>query len=167
LGLSLANQQAEQAFFDGTLNVKRGKGEKKGRDTVKARLHEGEAVIPTSTNQEYSKSVEAIFNKKVPSNILNSFVEGYQKGDLSNLTTLTPSLIPTPVPLGYDANMFKGMVKMDGLRDEIKGLRRDNKELVGFLGGLPRESHVFNEKGYRKFVSQKAENQNKTKKRFS
>ena len=167
LGLSLANQQAEQAFYDGTLHVKRGKGEKKGRDTVKARLHEGEAVIPTATNQEYAKSVEAIFNKKVPSSILNSFVEGYQKGDLSNLTTLTPSLIPTPVPLGYDANMFKGMVEMDGLRDEIKGLRRDNKELVGFLGGLPRESHVFNEKGYRKFVSQKAENQKKTKKRFS
>lgn len=166
LGLTLANQQAQQAFYDGTLHVTRAKGEKKGRDTVNARLNEGEAVIPTATNQAYNKSVEAIFNKKVPSKILNSFVEGYQKGDLSPLTTLTPSLLPTPIPLGYNAGL-KGMMDLEGLKVEVKGLRRDNKELISFLGGLPRESHVFNEKGYRKYVSQKQENQNRTIKRFS
>lgn len=78
-GFAAARQQAEQAFFEGTTYVERN-GAPKGRDTIKARLNEGEAVIPTSTNKKYSKAVEAIYYEKIPASVLNNFVQGYSLG---------------------------------------------------------------------------------------
>jgi hypothetical protein len=82
-GFLKAKQASEQAFFDGTLYAKRGKGEKAGRDTIKARLNEGEAVIPTATNREYHPAVSAIYNGTVPADALNAFVTDYQTGRVS------------------------------------------------------------------------------------
>lgn len=78
-GFIAARQQSEQAFFEGTEYVKRGKGEPVGRDTVKARLNEGEAVIPTETNKQYRAAVSAIYNKTIPAKELNEFVKNREK----------------------------------------------------------------------------------------
>lgn len=76
-GFLKAKQASEQAFFDGTLYAKRGKGEKAGRDTIKARINEGEAVIPTATNKAYHPAIEAIYNRAIPAQAINAFVENY------------------------------------------------------------------------------------------
>ena len=70
-GFAKARQEAEQAFFMGSDFVRRGPNEPKGRDTVKARLNEGEAVISTKTNQVYSPTVKAIRRHLIPAEILN------------------------------------------------------------------------------------------------
>ena len=75
-GFAAARTQAEQAFFEGTTYVERN-GAPKGRDTIKARLNEGEAVIPTSTNKKYHPAIEAIYNERIPASFLNSIVESY------------------------------------------------------------------------------------------
>lgn len=77
IGFVKAKQASEQAFFGGTLYAKRGKGEKAGRDTIKARINEGEAVIPTATNKAYHPAIEAIYNRAIPAQAINAFVENY------------------------------------------------------------------------------------------
>ena len=77
-GFAAARSASEQAFFDGTTYVTRKANEPVGRDTIKARLHEGEAVIPTATNAAYKESVRAIYNKSVPAPALNAFVRNYK-----------------------------------------------------------------------------------------
>jgi len=82
-GFLKAKQASEQAFFDGTLYAKRGKGEPSGRDTIKARLNEGEAVIPTATNRAYHPAVKAIYENAIPADTLNAFVKDYQTGRIN------------------------------------------------------------------------------------
>lgn len=66
-----------QGFAKGTLNVQ---GGIKGKDSVPALLMPGEAVISTSTNKQYSPTMNAIHHQLVPSRDLNQFVLNYQKG---------------------------------------------------------------------------------------
>lgn len=79
-GFLKAKQTAEQAFYDGTTYATRAKGEPAGRDTIHARINEGEAIIPTDTNRQYSKAIEAIYYKKIPAQALNSWVGDYLSG---------------------------------------------------------------------------------------
>jgi DNA repair exonuclease SbcCD ATPase subunit len=79
-GFLKAKQTAEQAFFEGTTYATRAKGEPAGRDTIHARINEGEAIIPTETNRQYSKAIEAIYHKKIPAQALNSWVGDYLSG---------------------------------------------------------------------------------------
>jgi len=83
-GFLKAKQASEQAFFEGTTNVRRAAGEPVGRDTVRARLNEGEAVIPTATNKAYSPAVKAIYHGTIPAEALNAFVTDYQSGRVSS-----------------------------------------------------------------------------------
>ena len=82
-GFLKAKQASEQAFYEGTTYAKRGKGERAGRDTIKARLNEGEAVIPTDTNAQYHEAVKAIYHKTVPADAMNDFVQNYRAGRIS------------------------------------------------------------------------------------
>lgn len=70
-------QQNQQTFFTGTKNVRRENGEPAGVDTVPAMLTEGEAVIPRDTNREYAPAVAAIYDKSIPADQLNEFVNNY------------------------------------------------------------------------------------------
>jgi len=79
-GFLKAKQTAEQAFFEGTLYAERAPGEPAGRDTIHARINEGEAIIPTETNRQYSKAIEAIYYKKIPAKTLNAMVGDYLSG---------------------------------------------------------------------------------------
>ena len=69
-------QPVSASFYEGTPYVERGKN-KAGRDTVPARVNIGEAIIPTDTNAKYKDSVMAIYNKTIPANVLNDFVNSY------------------------------------------------------------------------------------------
>lgn len=82
-GFLKAKQASEQAFYGGTTYVKRGKGERAGRDTVKARLDEGEAVITAKKNAAYHPVVEAIHKGLVPADTLNGMVQDYHAGRIS------------------------------------------------------------------------------------
>lgn len=64
------------SFYDGTDYVPLG-GNKKGRDTVPAMLHEGEAVIQANRNKEYHTVIKAIRRGQIPAKVLNDFVSGY------------------------------------------------------------------------------------------
>jgi len=79
-GFLKAKQTAEQAFYKGTTYAERAPGEPAGRDTIHARINEGEAIIPTETNRQYSKAIEAIYYKKIPAKTLNAMVGDYLSG---------------------------------------------------------------------------------------
>jgi DNA repair exonuclease SbcCD ATPase subunit len=61
----------------GTKAVKR-KGEPAGDDTIAAMLTEGEAVIPADTNKAYAPAVAAIYDRAVPAEDMNAFVNSYR-----------------------------------------------------------------------------------------
>jgi hypothetical protein len=79
VGFVSAKQASSQAFFEGTLYAERAPSEARGRDTINARINEGEAIIPTATNAQYSKTVAAIYNKSIPAAAMNDFVTNYGK----------------------------------------------------------------------------------------
>lgn len=64
-------------FAKGTLNVQ---GGRPNEDSVHALLMPGEAVIPTSINRAYSKTIEAIYKGTVRPSDLNAFVESHKSG---------------------------------------------------------------------------------------
>jgi hypothetical protein len=81
-GASLVRQlQASQptGFYRGTDYVSRGNNPV-GRDTIPARLHEGEAVISADTNRRYAPAIQAIRRGLLPENVMNSFVRDYTGG---------------------------------------------------------------------------------------
>lgn len=83
-GYSIVKSLQEQSpkLFKGSKEVKRTRGEPAGKDTINAWLNEGEAVIPTDTNKEYKPTVEAVYDKKVPAHILNTFVKSYPQTNI-------------------------------------------------------------------------------------
>lgn len=94
-GFAQASQVAESAFFHGTTFVQRGKNPK-GKDTIPARLNEGEAVIPTDTNRKYKSAVEAIYHGTIPASDMAAFVDNYKDwkaGALGGLQ-LQPLVVP-------------------------------------------------------------------------
>lgn len=80
-GFAQAQIAAQNSFYDGTLYVQRGNNPK-GRDTIPAMLNEGEAVIPTQTNKEYSDVISAIYNKSIPAGELNKIVRNWKSGQV-------------------------------------------------------------------------------------
>ena len=81
-GIASAAALADNAFFEGTDFVERGKN-KPGRDTIPARLNEGEAVISTETNKRYHPAIRAIRREQIPAEVLNDYVMFWQKGYVS------------------------------------------------------------------------------------
>lgn len=79
-GFLKAKQAASQAFYEGTMYAERAPHEPAGRDTINARLNEGEAVIPTDTTKKYNKSLEAIYYGKIPAADMNKMVGDYLSG---------------------------------------------------------------------------------------
>ena len=72
-GFAAARNASTAAFFEGTDYVPLG-GNRKGRDTIPARLHEGEAVISADTNKRYHPAIKAIRRELVNPDVLNSFI---------------------------------------------------------------------------------------------
>lgn len=78
-GIAAASSLASNAFYEGTDYVPLGKN-KPGRDTVPARLTEGEAVLDREDNKNYHPTVKAIRRHLIPAAVLNDFVANYRGG---------------------------------------------------------------------------------------
>lgn len=70
-------QPDTQQLAEGTTYVERGNNPK-GRDTIPAMLNEGEAVIPGATNKKYHPTIRAIYDKSIPAEEMNNFVNSYR-----------------------------------------------------------------------------------------
>lgn len=79
-GVAAAASIADNAFFEGTDFVQRGKNPK-GKDTVPARLDEGEAVVSAKTNRKYHPVIKAIRRETIPAEALNGYVDFWRKGE--------------------------------------------------------------------------------------
>lgn len=69
-------------FYEGTDFVPLGNNPR-GRDTVVARLHEGEGVLQADKNKEYHTAFKAMRRGEVPSDLLNGMVEAYKSNNIS------------------------------------------------------------------------------------
>lgn len=79
-GFIAAKQAAEQSFYEGTMYAERAPHEPRGRDTIKANINEGEAIIPTDTTRKYNKALDAIYYGKIPASDMNAMVGDYLSG---------------------------------------------------------------------------------------
>lgn len=70
IGIIAAQQNP---YFEGTAFVERGKNPR-GRDTIPARLNEGEAVIPTDANLKYPGMAQAWIDGRLDDYIMKQFV---------------------------------------------------------------------------------------------
>jgi hypothetical protein len=70
-------QNTPQELWEGTPYVEQGKN-KPGRDTVPAMLTAGEAVLPVDVNQDYHPAVRAIYERQIPAEEMNNFVNSYR-----------------------------------------------------------------------------------------
>ena len=75
-------QSKTPSFFEGTDFVPLGNN-KRGRDTVPAFLHEGEAVIQADRNKAYAPTIKAIRRGLLAPDILNGFVTGNQMNHMA------------------------------------------------------------------------------------
>jgi hypothetical protein len=66
-----------QRLYKGKRRVKAEHGEPDGTDTIPAMLTKDEAVVDADTNKAYSHTMDAIFDKTVPADVLNNFVRHY------------------------------------------------------------------------------------------
>jgi hypothetical protein len=80
-GLASARNAASGAFYEGTEYLPLGKN-KKGRDTITVRAHEGERIVPTQNNLKYFDAYSAMQNERMPASVANAFANGYLKGGL-------------------------------------------------------------------------------------
>lgn len=95
-GIAAASSIADSSFYEGTDFVQRGKNPK-GRDTVPARLDEGEAIIAAKTNQKYHPIIKAIRREQIPAEVLNDYVDFWRKGEGLKVPMAKRTEIPTSV----------------------------------------------------------------------
>lgn len=121
-----------QTLAEGTKSVQRN-GQPKGVDTIPAMLTEGEAVIPAGTNKAYEPAVAAIYDRTVPAEEMNNFVNSYR----TNRRTL-PRLNHDKIEeasntvVTYDGQLLAATEKQSAQLEENNQLmRRMNKTLQG------------------------------------
>lgn len=91
-GFAQAQIAADNAFYDGTLFVPLGNNPK-GKDTIPARLHEGEAVIPAKTNKEYHPAIKAIYKGAIPAEAINDFAMNWTNAKKEPLLINVPQVM--------------------------------------------------------------------------
>lgn len=98
-GLVKSLQNNQPKFFVGTKSLELG-GNPIGRDTIPVMAHQGEAIIPTATNNEYRQTVAAVYDKTVPAKDLNQFVVDYHKNGKTGQPVIPngPTYVIRPVP---------------------------------------------------------------------
>lgn len=119
-----------QTFAEGTKAVKRN-GHPAGTDTVPAMLTEGEAVIPAGTNKQYSDAVGAIYDKTVPAEDMNRFVNSYRV-NRRTLPRLNHDRIEeaSNTVVTFDGQLLAATEKQnDQLEENNQLMRRMNKTL--------------------------------------
>lgn len=80
-GIAAARELTNLSLFEGIDYVPLGRNPR-GKDTVPARLHEGEAVIQADMNKTYHPTVKAVRRGQIPPELLNGFVRSYRSGGM-------------------------------------------------------------------------------------
>ena len=150
------------SFFGGTESLQLN-GNKKGRDTIPANLHEGERVVPASINMRYWDSLSAIQNRKVPANVMNIVANGYKQGGLDGALKKLAALkgIAPIGSLNLDERLGGSsvFVQKDG---DYSRLEKKLDSLAEIMMLLPKKMPVSNFKadanGFTEYVSKKAYN---------
>lgn len=126
-GLVKSLQGNQPKLAEGTTFVSRGRNPK-GKDTIPAWLNEGEAVIPAEKNNQYKKSIEAIYHGKVPAKTLNTFVEHYVSGKIK----------PVPLP---NYSKFRDVAEMHVSHDgKVAGLIHEQNRKIDEGNDLQRQT---------------------------
>jgi Tape measure protein len=107
-GIAAASALADNSFYGGTDFVPLGNNPK-GRDTVPARLHEGEGVLQADKNKAYSPTFKAMRRGQIPADVLNGFVESWKGGTQMSMPRTRRLSLPdsvTGVNAGGNQNFY-------------------------------------------------------------
>lgn len=119
-GFASASALADNAFFEGTDYVGRGNNPK-GRDTIPARLNEGEAVLQTDVNRDYHPTVKAVRRREIPADVLNSFIQDWKGGSQMYIPRSRRNALPESVSginVGASNQNFYFQAKLQTLERE-------------------------------------------------
>lgn len=132
-GIVKSLQGVQPRLFKGTKYLER-EGHPSGRDTIPAMLNEGEAVIPTDVNKKYHPAISAIYDKKIPPDVINNFVKNYH--------TIKP--VPQPnyqrikeaaeINVSHDGKMAVVMSEQNRLIQENNDLQRQTLRAMKAMG---------------------------------
>lgn len=111
-------------FYQGVESVPLGNNPK-GRDTIPARLHEGERVVTARENKEYWHTLTAIHNRTIPADVLNTFVNSYPSVKVPGIDyTRLAGATSQPAVNIYNKTNF------EELQQEIAGVRQAVEDLT-------------------------------------
>jgi len=127
-------QDTPQQFYKGTKRVER-RGQPAGRDTVPAMLTEGETVFPVDVASDYRPAVDAIFDRRVPAEELNNFVNGYRV-NRRTLPTLAHDRMGevAHVTMTYDDQLLDATDKQSRQLEEHNQLLRNMDRTLKNMG---------------------------------
>jgi hypothetical protein len=117
-------QSKTPSFFEGTDFVPLGNN-KKGRDTVPAFLHEGEAVIQADKNKAYAPAIKAIRRGLIDPEILNGFVTGSKM----NHFALGQALQTSSNPSFKETHFIEMNERLAGLEQVMLGTTKAVKQI--------------------------------------
>jgi len=127
-------QSQKPSFFQGTDFVPLGNNPK-GRDTVPANLHEGEAVIQADKNAKYSPTIKAIRRGLISPDVLNDFVLARVNGRAIEKTIEVANQMPS---FGELTDRIRSLETiMQGTNDSIKKIGVNvNLDADGFSASI-------------------------------
>jgi hypothetical protein len=150
-GFASARAAAGNAFYHGVEYLERGNNPK-GRDTIPARLHEGERVITAHDNANYWDVLTAVHNRKIPADILNGFALGYQRNGLKGAFDAFSDRISLSSELGRNGVFVNVGTDNSGLENRLERIEAALTELPKFM---PRTTVTANANGIFKIVEQR------------
>lgn len=150
-GFASARAAAGNAFYHGVEYLERGNNPV-GRDTIPARLHEGERVITAADNAAYWDALTGIHNHRIPADILNGFVNGYQKNGLKGAFDMFSDRINLSRELGGQAVFVNVGNNNSGLENRLERIEQVLTELPKYM---PRTTVNANANGIFKIVEQR------------
>jgi hypothetical protein len=155
-GFASARAVAGNAFFHGVEYLERGNNPK-GRDTIPARLHEGERVITAADNSKYWDALSAVHNHKIPADVLNGFVNGYQSNGLKGAFDMFSDRVNLSKELGSKGIFVNVATDNRELKNELEQIKQVLSELPKYM---PKTTVTANANGIFKIVEQRIKRAN-------
>jgi tape measure domain-containing protein len=138
-GLAAARAGAENAFFEGTDYVPLGNN-KRGRDTIPARLHEGEAVIQADRNVQYAPVVRAIRRGEIAPEVINRFVQQQKR----NRNTVGSQIDLEGINNKVGAAQIYEVQQQQDYLNELKAVKQEIQNLAKAVKNKPETSVKVN-----------------------
>lgn len=155
-GFASARAAAGNAFYHGVEYLERGNNPV-GRDTIPARLHEGERVITAADNDKYWDVLTGIHNHRIPADILNGFALGYHKNGLKGAFDMFSDRINLSRELGGQAVFVNVGNNNSGLENRLERIEAVLTDLPKYM---PRTVVSANANGIFKIVEQRQRRKN-------